>query len=90
MQHIKLVEQVDFEKSVKNVHPIYAAEEENSVFNEDLLITIKSEPKPVIIDHSDSEKNFPYIPYVVYSKEQNPWDFIDTELSTDHIYKSLV
>ena len=78
------VEEVDSEKSMKNVHPIYSSEEVDSEIDGDLN-NIKSEPKPVIINLSDSDKHIPSIPYVVYSEEQNPWDFIETGLNTDHI-----
>ena len=84
-----LVEKVHYKKSKKKVHPIYAAEEESYTTNEDLN-TIKSEPEPVIANLSDPDKSSPSIPYVVYSEEHNPWDFLETGLSTDHIYKPLV
>ena len=58
------MEQVDSEKSVKNVHPKYNSEEENYISNEDLN-TIRSDPEPVIINLSDSEKTFQ--PFFMFS-----------------------
>ena len=63
---------------------IYSSEEVDSESDGDLN-TIKSDPESVIINLSDTDKHIPSIPYVVYSEEQNPWDFIETGLNTDHI-----
>jgi len=52
---------------------------------------VKQESIEVLEDGPDvnfyqPERKEPETPYVVYSEEHNPWNYLDSGKSTDHLY----